>query len=120
MNPDTIAHTIAKPVPLWCEMCARAKGPCGCSLGLAPLFRMQLAEKIADEIRAAYAHGARMARQALSLVEDDTSRVPVLALAKTLERYACEICGGSGKRTDPIDGTVWPDDPCEACSKEEP
>lgn len=27
----------------------------------------------------------------------------------------CEICLGSGKRTDPIDGTVWPDDPCPAC-----
>lgn len=28
---------------------------------------------------------------------------------------ACEICGGSGKRTDPIDGTVWPDESCKAC-----
>jgi len=27
----------------------------------------------------------------------------------------CEICGGSGKRTDPIDGTVWEDEPCPAC-----
>jgi len=32
-----------------------------------------------------------------------------------LDPEKCEICGGSGKRTDPLDGTVWPDEVCPAC-----
>ncbi len=35
------------------------------------------------------------------------------------DQEPCPECGGSGKRTDPVDGTVWPDDPCTTCGKKE-